>query len=155
MLRSTRALALTCHIQFSSSHAQAVDALALNDRPLRERFFSKAQKLLDEERGKPSLTTMQALFLLYSYTSFAAMGKNERCRIRVTLFDYPSATVQNVTDTFTSLDRAGRIFRLSACEMYHRMRLGTQLIIRAPADDENAHRRILSQIAWASFNTER
>lgn len=62
--------------QFTSRYAEALDNLALDDKRLRERFFKEAQRLLENERGKPSLTTMQALFLLYTYTSLAAMGKD-------------------------------------------------------------------------------
>lgn len=47
----------------------------MDDQKLRTRFFHEAQRLLEIEQGKPSLTNMQALFLLYLYTACAAMGK--------------------------------------------------------------------------------
>lgn len=52
-------------------------------------------------------------------------------------------------------DRAGRVFRLTACEMYNRMKLGTHLLVRSPVVDEDAHRKVLSRIAWGSFCIER
>ncbi|CZT24312.1 uncharacterized protein RCC_10035 [Ramularia collo-cygni] len=112
---------------FSSSHAEALDRLAIDDLKLRERFYQEAQRLLEIERGKPSVTTVQALFLLYLYTGSAAM------------------------------DRAGRVYRLTACEMYNRMRLGTQLLVRSPVTDPKSHeaqRKILSRIAWGAFCAE-
>lgn len=108
---------------FSSSYTEAVEAI--DGRKLGEQFFNESRRLLDEERGKPSLATMQGLFMLYQYTTSAAM------------------------------DRAGRIFRLSACEMYSRLKLGTHLIIRGRVEDEDARRKVLSRISWGAFCIER
>ena len=107
--------------QFTSHYALAVD-VAIGGT-IRIRFYDEARKLLDNEAGKPSIPSAQALYILYMYSTSAAM------------------------------DRAEYVYRMAACEMFKRLRLGMSLS-KVQRDDKQA-RRTLSRNAWGFFCLER
>ena len=89
-------------------------------------FFDEARRLLELECGKASLPTVQGLYLLYSY--IGAKGT----------------------------DRAGQVYRSSACEMLKRLQLERRfrlLDVRNPPDAQEL--RVISRAAWGLFCTER
>lgn len=83
--------------QFTSSYALAVDAAVGGS--IRRKFYDEARKLLDNEAGKPSLPSAQAMLTLYMYSTANAM------------------------------DRAGYMYRMLACEMFRRLQLGTESVL--------------------------
>lgn len=80
--------------QFTSPYAHAVDAAVGGN--IRKKFYNEARKLLDNEAGRPSLSSAQALLTLYMYS------------------------------TVNVMDRAGYMYRMLASEMYRRLQLGTE-----------------------------
>jgi hypothetical protein len=103
--------------QFGSVYVERIDEGA-SEVKLHDRFYNEARRLLDDEYGKLSLPTMQALFLLY--LSSTSMGR----------------------------DRAGLIFRMHGADMYKRMKAATQLLPRDPRYSQSVHRRVCSRNAW-------
>lgn len=94
-----------------------------NPVKLRQQFFDEARKLFDNARGKASLTTVQSLLILYLFCNGEGM------------------------------DRAGLVYRLSATEMFKRLRLGTHLPAWANAQEQ--HKRAFNRNAWGCFALER
>ncbi|SMR50161.1 unnamed protein product [Zymoseptoria tritici ST99CH_3D1] len=111
---------------FGSTYVDRIDSSTkLNDEgKLRVQFFNKARDLLDEERGKASLPTVQALFLLYLYWNFLGM------------------------------DRAGLVYRLQGVDMFKKLRLGSQTLPCERGYNEALNRRACSRNAWGLFCAE-
>lgn len=90
------------------------------------RFYDEARKLLDNEQGRPSLTTAQALLFLFVYNSASAT------------------------------DRAGSFFRFAGCEMFKRLRLGANSVRFGDTDiDRDQYRAARARNAWGMFFVEK
>jgi hypothetical protein len=109
-------------MQFASSYALAVENADASK--LSTLFFDEARRHLVREEGKPSITTVQALFILYMYCIGAAK------------------------------DRLGLIYRFTGCEMYKLMKSGMGMTEYRPNDVRQFHRKLLARHAWGVFYFE-
>ena len=92
---------------------------------MKTRFFDEARKILDNECGRASLGTAQALSILHIYLSGAAM------------------------------DRVGLVFRYAACEMFQRLRLGDELSEQVHhSDNFKSSSKLRARIAWGMYCSE-
>ncbi|KAB5582828.1 hypothetical protein GE09DRAFT_1211450 [Coniochaeta sp. 2T2.1] len=94
---------------------------------VRERFYNEAKKQLDFEHGKVSLATVMALYCLFLCSSEAG------------------------------IDRAGAFYRVSASEMYKKLRLGSEFpawVEKVGPGHSEKYRRAVSRAAWGLFCVE-
>jgi len=92
---------------------------------LQKSFFDEARKLFDNEAGKASVPTLQALTIMYVYCSAIAR------------------------------DRAGLIFRLAACDMYKRLHMGYVPVSNLQSKYTTKSReQLMSRAAWGLFCLE-
>lgn len=102
----------------------------MNGCDMRTRFFDEAKRLLDNENGRVSLTTAQALFIMH--LSAAATGT----------------------------DRAARMYLLAACDMVQRPKVLSDGSTGGggeggPAKHQGRHRQIMSRALWGMYCFER
>ena len=88
--------------------------------------MKECKKLLDNQAGRASLPTVQALYLMFA------------------------------TACFQGKDRAGNMYRYMAVEMLKRLRLERRFLqLRDNDIAEVIHRRVISTALWGLFAFER
>ena len=100
----------------------AIDVAGGN--PLHVLFFDEARKQLDREGGQASLTTTQALYMMYLY----CVG--------------------------TAKDRIALMYRFAGAEMYKRMKSGLRIPRHLSTDETDHHRKLWSRHVWGTFSFE-
>ena len=96
------------------------------EKTLSELFFDEARRHLDREEGKASMSTVQALCVMFLYCM--GLGK----------------------------DRIGQMYRYSCCEMYKRMKAGTRFPkeISTSTAASSKHRQLFSRFSWGVVHFE-
>jgi hypothetical protein len=111
-------------LQFTSPYARAMNVD--DEKTLSELFFDEAKRHLDREEGKASMSTVQALCVMFLYCM--GLGK----------------------------DRLGQMYRYACCEMYKRMKAGSRFPkdISASTKTASTHRQLFIRFSWGVVHFE-
>ncbi len=97
----------------------------MTQRDVTDSFLKEAKDCLEQEEGRVSIPTAQALMLMYA------------------------------TMTYIGRDRTGRSYRQSAIDLVHRMKLeGTYNSIECEGPEQVTRKKVLSQALWGLFILE-